>query len=84
VPVRKRADGPIIVWDSPGTNVSHHTMMRHGHVVRSIAFWYRTAGGEARNTLADAPMGTRDGASFTQSGEDSSSLAVMTWGLSCG
>jgi len=36
--------------------------------VRSIEFRFNTTGGEARSNLADTPIGTRDGATFTQSG----------------
>ena len=77
-PSRKASsDGQIIVWDSPGTKVYHNTIMSHGNVVRSIEFRFNTAGGEARNNLADAPIGTRDGASFSQSGN----LLTATAGL---
>ena len=62
------SDGQIIVWDSPGTKVYHNTILTHGNVVRSIEFRFNTAGGEVRNNLADAPIGTRDGATFSQSG----------------
>ena len=62
------SDGQIIVWDSPGTKVYHNTILTNGNVVRSIEFRFNTTGGEARNNLADTPIGTRDGATFTQSG----------------
>ena len=62
------SDGQIIVWDSPGTKVYHNTILTNGNVVKSIEFRFNTTGGEARNNLADTPIGTRDGATFTQSG----------------
>ena len=62
------SDGQIIVWDSPGTKVYHNTILTNGNVVKSIEFRFNTSGGEARNNLADASIGTRDGATFTQSG----------------
>jgi hypothetical protein len=62
------SDGQIIVWDSPGTKVYHNTILTNGNVVRSIEFRFNATGGEARNNLADTPIGTRDGATFTQGG----------------
>jgi hypothetical protein len=65
---KANSDGQIIVWDSPGTRVYHNTLLSHGNVVRSIEFRFDTAGGEARNNLADGPIGTRNGGTFSQSG----------------
>jgi hypothetical protein len=62
------SDAQIIVWDSPGTKVDHNTILTNGNVVRSIEFRFNTVGGEARNNLADMPMGSRDGGTFSQSG----------------
>jgi hypothetical protein len=62
------SDGQIIVWDSPGSKVYHNTILTNGNVVKSIEFRFNTTGGEARNNLADTPIGSRDGATFTQSG----------------
>jgi len=62
------SDAQIIVWDSPGTKVYHNTILTNGNVFKSIEFRFITTGAEARNNLADAPIGTRDGATFTQSG----------------
>jgi hypothetical protein len=61
-------DGMIIVGDSPGTKVYHNTLLTHGNVFTSVEFRFHTTGGEARNNLADALLGTRDGATFSQSG----------------
>jgi hypothetical protein len=71
------SDGQIIVWDSPGTKVYHNTILTNGNVVRSIEFRFNTTSGEARNNLADTPIGTRDGATFSQSGN----LLTATAGL---
>jgi hypothetical protein len=62
------SDGQIIVWDSPGTKVYHNTILTYGNVGKSIEFRFNTAGGEARNNLADVPMGARNGGTFSQSG----------------
>lgn len=62
------SDAPIIVWDSPGTKVYHNTILTNGNVVRSIEMRFNTAGAEVRNNLADAPLGARNGGSFSDSG----------------
>jgi len=62
------SDGAIIVWDSPNTKVYHNTIITNGNVVKAIEFRFVTTGGEARNNLTDAPIGSRDGATFTQTG----------------
>jgi hypothetical protein len=67
--VRKASsDAQIIVWDSPGTKVYHNTILTNGNIFRSIEFRFNTTGAEARNNLADTPAGSRDGATFSQSG----------------
>jgi hypothetical protein len=65
---RASSDAQIIVWDSPGTKVYHNTILTNGNVFRAIEFRFHTAGAEVRNNLADAPIGSRDGATFGQSG----------------
>lgn len=62
------SDGQIIVWDSPNTKVYHNTVIGSGNTNSSIEFRFGTAGGEVRNNLTDAPIGSRDGATFSQSG----------------
>jgi hypothetical protein len=62
------SDAQIIVWDSPGTKVYHNTILTSGNVLKSIEFRFNTTGGEARNNLADAPIASRDGATFSESG----------------
>jgi chitodextrinase len=71
------SDGAIIVWDSPNTKIYHNTIMTNGNIVKSIEFRFATSGGEARNNLADAPIGARNGATFTQSGNYLSATPSM-------
>jgi hypothetical protein len=67
-PRKSSSDAQIIVWDSPGTKVYHNTILTNSNVFRSIEFRFGTTGAEARNNLADTPIGTRDGATFSQGG----------------
>jgi hypothetical protein len=68
-PARKASsDAQIIVWDSPGTRVYHNTILTNGNVFKSIEMRFNTAGAEIRNNLTDAPLGSRDGGSYSQSG----------------
>jgi len=71
------SDGAMLVWDSPNTKVYHNTVLTNGNVVKAIEFRFVTTGGEARNNLADAPIGSRDGATFTQSGNYLSATQAM-------
>lgn len=71
------SDGQIIVWDSPGTKVYHNTILTNGNVLKSIEMRFNTGGGEVRNNLADAPLGSRDGASFSQSGNLLTATATL-------
>jgi hypothetical protein len=71
------SDAQIIVWDSPATKVLHNTIMTNGNSNLSIEFRFGTAGGEARNNLADAPIGTRNGGSYSQSGNYLEAVAAM-------
>jgi hypothetical protein len=65
---KANSDAQIIVWDSPGTKVFHNTILTNGNVVKSIEVRFNTTGAETRNNLADAPIGSRDGGSASQSG----------------
>ena len=62
------SDGLIIVWDSPATKVYHNTIISNGNHNRAIEFRFTTTGGEIKNNLADSSLGSRNGATFTQSG----------------
>jgi hypothetical protein len=65
---KSSSDGQIIVYDSPGTKVYHNTILTNGNVLKSIEMRFNTSDGEIRNNLADAPVGIRDGATYSQSG----------------
>ncbi len=71
------SDAQIIVWDSPATQVFHNTVLTGANVNLSIEFRFGTAGAEARNNLADAPIGTRGGGSYAQSGNYLGANAAM-------
>lgn len=62
------SDAQIIVWDSPATQVFHNTVITGGNVRMSIEFRFATSGGEARNNLADAPIGSRNSGTYSGSG----------------
>jgi hypothetical protein len=74
---RAGSDGAIIVYDSPNTKVYHNTILTNGNVVKAIEFRFATAGGEARNNLADAPIATRNGGTVVQSGNYLTATAGM-------
>ncbi len=69
-PARKAgSDGQIIVWGSPNTKVYHNTILSNGNTASAIEFRFpSTAGGEARNNLADGQINFRDRATAIQSG----------------
>ncbi len=71
------SDGQILVYDSPGTKVYHNTILTNGNSRKSIEGRWNTSGAEFRNNLADAPLGTRDGAVYAQSGNYLSATAAM-------
>lgn len=65
---RTESDGAIIVWDSPGTQVYHNTILTNGNLNKSIEFRFNTTGAEAVNNLLDAMIGQRDGGTYFSSG----------------
>jgi hypothetical protein len=71
------SDAQIIVWDSPGTKVFHNTILTNGNVFRAIEVRFNTAEVEIRSNLTDAPLGTRDGGSYSQSGNLLTATAGM-------
>jgi hypothetical protein len=71
------SDAQVIVWDSPGTRVLHNTVMTNGNTKLSMEFRFGTDGGEAKNNLADAPIGTRGGGSFSHSGNYLNAVPAM-------
>ena len=71
------SDAQIIVWDSPGTRVFHNTILTNGNVFKAIEVRFNTAGAEIRNNLTDAPLGARDGGTYSQSGNLLTATASM-------
>lgn len=69
-PARKASsDGSIIVWNSPGTQVDHNTVIGNQNTFWSIEFRFRSSSNAfGRNNLADAPLHLRDSAAATLSG----------------
>lgn len=67
---RKRSsDGSFIVWNSPGTQVDHNTLLLNNNEFYAIEFRFpTTANATARNNLTDAPIHLRDNATATISG----------------
>ena len=66
---KSSADGAIIIWNSPGTQVDHNTILVNGNTPAGIEFRFgTTANVTARNNLADVGNRTRDGAAILQSG----------------
>lgn len=65
---RRGSDGAIIVWSSPGTIVEGNEVFTRGNLNRSIEFRFDTSGAKAINNTVDAPIGTRDGAVYQDSG----------------
>ena len=66
---RASADGAIVVWNSPGTEVDHNTVITSQNTAASIEFRFRrTTNVVARNNLTDAPIRIRDQAQPAQSG----------------
>jgi Dockerin type I domain len=59
------SDGQIIVYDSPGTQVYHNTVMTSGNSVFSVEVRWANTGVVFSNNLADAPLHARDGGVFT-------------------
>lgn len=71
------SDAQIIVWDSPSTGVFHNTVLTNSNVNLCIEFRFGTSGAEARNNLADAPIGTRNGGTYAQGGNYLSAATAM-------
>ena len=74
---KANSDGLVIIWDSPLTKVYHNTIIGSGNFNKSIEFRFGTSGGEARNNLTDAPLGTRSGATFSQSNNTTNASASL-------
>jgi hypothetical protein len=59
------SDGQILVWDSPNTQVLFNTILTDGNSTDSIQLRWTTTGAVVTGNLSDAPIGTRDGATYT-------------------
>ena len=63
------ADAPILVWDSPGTTVAFNTILTNGNTPDSIQVRFaETTGVTLEDNLADAPILSRDNATYSASG----------------
>jgi hypothetical protein len=71
---RNGSDGLIIVWDSPQTQVLHNTILTNQNQRLSIEMRFDTTAGVVANNLHDADIGSRNGASFSESGNLDSAL----------
>ncbi len=64
---RANSDGMIIIWDSPQTQVLHNSLLSNLNQRLGIELRFNTNGSDVQNNLSDADIGSRNGASFTQS-----------------
>lgn len=71
------SDAAILVWNSPSTVVAHNTVNSNGNLNKSIEFRFVTTGASAINNLVDAPIGSRNSAAFSQSGNLASATSAM-------
>lgn len=62
------SDAAIIIWDSPGTTVENNKCSVNANLKLCIEFRYNTTGAVARNNSVDAPIASRAGAPFTETG----------------
>lgn len=65
---RAESDTQIAVYDSPGTAVSHNTVLTNGNSRFAVEVRWATAGVTVDNNLADAPVRARDGGAYTAVG----------------
>ncbi|MBI3467509.1 MAG: right-handed parallel beta-helix repeat-containing protein [Planctomycetes bacterium] len=62
-------DAPILVTDSPGTQVYHNTVIARGSYPNSIEYRFASSRGlDIRNNLADGKIVAREGATATSGG----------------
>jgi len=52
---KSNADAPIIVWNSPNSQVLHNTVVTNGNTPFAIELRFNSNGAIIRNNLADAP-----------------------------
>jgi hypothetical protein len=72
------SDGSIIVWNSPGTQVDHNTVLLNGNEFYAVQLRFQSSSNcAARNNLADAPVHLRDSATATLNGNLSTAAPGM-------
>lgn len=74
---RTNSDGMIIVWDSPQTQVLHNTLLSNLNQRLAIEFRFDTTGSDAQNNLSDEDIGSRNGATFSASGNLTNATADL-------
>lgn len=75
---RADSDATLLAWNSPGTIIAHNTVLSNGNLAKSIEFRFaNTTSGQAINNFIDAPIGSRNGAVFTQSGNVTGATTAM-------
>ncbi len=72
------SDGQIIAWDSPDdTQILFNTILTDGNSIDSIQLRYTTTGAVVDDNLADAPIRSLLGATYTSSGNYLSATPSM-------
>ena len=74
---RAASDGQLLVYDSPGTQVYHNTVLTNGNSRLSLEVRWANTGVAFDNNLADAPLGQRDGGTYTAAGNYLSATPAM-------
>jgi hypothetical protein len=65
---RAGSDGQLLVYDSPGTQVYHNTVLTNNNSRYSIEVRWANTGVAFDNNLADAPLNARDGGVYSAIG----------------
>jgi hypothetical protein len=71
------SDGQILLWDSPSSQVLFNSILTDGNSTNSIQLRFTTTGAVVKGNLADASIRTRDGATYTGSGNYLSATRSM-------
>ena len=61
------SDAAILVWDSPGSQVLHNTVITNGNINSAIEMRFETSGVQIVNNLTDARISSRAGEPFYSS-----------------
>ncbi len=76
---KDNADAPIIVWNSPNTQVLHNTILTNGNTPLAIELRFDSNGGTIANNLSDAPIRDRSDNEYVDVGNvlfDDSSIFI--------